>query len=402
MATNRWLNRTSTEVAQVWKGTVTTTTNAHTYILTLTLDDGTTAAITYAVANPPDTTVTLVAAGIIAAWNASTHPAISRITATQDAGQVILTADTAGVPFSVAATGTGTWSGTGNTTANVGIYDYGTARNWSLNAVPISTDNVVISGPASGGECLAIKYGLNQSSVAINAFNVTRDYTADIGRFEDGTGYYLRVDPDSMDYRGASQLALIDIGSANIPPQIEVYGQASTGKHALYIKGSNISTLEVKKGNVGVAMLTGDTATVATVLCSYLENPQSDVDMKIGSGVTLTTLTQSGGKCELGCAATTVSVSADGVLTTVGTGTIATLNVNGKVFPCSTGAITTVNLYAGILDFRPDRSARTVATLNILPRADQGPTIYSHPTITYTNQPIVPTTTGAFRWFTVG
>lgn len=365
MAINRWINNTGAEVAQVWKGTITTTTNGHTYVVTLTMDDASTVAITYVVANPPDTTATLVATGFIAAWNASTHPAVARITATQSGAQVILTADTAGVPFSVAASGTGTWSGTGNTTSNVGNNDYGTASNWSLNTVPASTNDVVIGGPTSG-QSVSILYGLNQSSVDIAAFNVQKDYNGQIGREEDGKSYYLRIDPDTVDYQGSANLAFIDIGSANISPQVECNGSALTGKFALYLKGSNIATLEVRKGKVGIAPLTGETTTVATLLVSFLSNPQGDSDVTVGSGVTLTTLTQSGGKCLLKCAATTVTNYVNTELTTDGSGAITTWNLYGKGYPNSTGTVTTLNLY-GVCDESRDRSSRTISTTNIKP-----------------------------------
>lgn len=368
MALNRWINNTGTEVAQVWKGTITTTTDGHTYSITLTMDDGDTATISYTVVNPPDTTVTLVAAGLVAAWNASTHPAIARITASQNAGQIILTSDTAGVPFVASTGGTGTWSGTGNTTANVGNNDWNTTRNWSLNTVPASTNDVEVGGPTSGVS-VSILYGLNQSSVDIAAFNVRKDYNGQIGREEDGKSYYLRIDPDSVDYQASSNLALIDIGSAAISPQIECNGPPLNGKFALYIKGSAIATLEVKKGKVAVAPLTGETATITTLLVSFVSNAQSDADVTVGSGVTLTTLTQSGGKCLLKCAATTVSTYASAELTTDGSGAITTWHLFGKGYPNSTGTITTLNLY-GVLDESRDRSARTVSTINVKPGAE--------------------------------
>lgn len=402
MAVNYWLNPANTEVAQVKTFTITadSTANDAVWTLTMTLDDGSTATVSYTEDGSP--TVAEIATGLYNAWNASTHPAISRITATNpSSGVVVLTADTAGVPFSVALADTGDGTHTeADTTANVGNNDWGTARNWSLNAVPVATDDIVISAPASGA-CVAIKYGLNQSSVALDEFVVDKSFNADIGRIEDGRVFYLRIDPNSLDYKSSSNFAAIDIGSANISPQIECYGFPATGRHALYLKGSNIATLEVKRGNVGVAPNTGETTTVATLLCSYLENPQSDVTLKVGSGVTLTTLTQSGGNCELGCAATTVSVSEGATLTTVGTGAITTLNVNGTVYPNSTGTITTINLYSGVLDFRRDTSTRTVTTLNILPRQEQGPKIYYRTAVTLTNAPVVPTQTGAFSWQTV-
>lgn len=396
MATVYWRNPANTEVAQVWKGTITTTTNGHTYILTLTLDDGTTAAITYTVVNPPDTTTTLVATGLVTAWNASSNPNVARITASQSSGQVILTADTAGRPFSVAASGTGTWSGTGNTTENVGNNDWNTARNWSGDAVPVNDDDVIIPGAASGNS-VAILYGLNQSSVTLDDVYFQKDYNANIGRIEDGVAYYLRIDPDTLDYRASSSLALLNIGSANISPYIEANGTAGTNKYALYFKGSDIATLEVRKGTVGIAPLPGETATVATLLCSYLTNISSDVTLTVGSGVTLTTLTQSGGTCTLNCAATTVTNSASTTLTTDGSGAITTLNVYGTVYANSTGTVGTTNLY-GTLDLSRDRSSRTFTTVNakvgsVLKRISSGITL------TTLNMPTDP---GSFTYTLVG
>jgi hypothetical protein len=395
MAINRWVNPANTEVAQVWKGTITTTTNGHQYTLTLTMDDSSTVAITYTVVNPPDTTATLVATGLITAWNASAHPAVSRITATQSGAQVILTADTAGVPFSVAASGTGTWSGDGNTTANVGNNDWNTARNWSLNAVPVGTDDVVIAGPSTGSS-VAILYGLNQSAVAIDEFNIQKDYSAQIGRIEDGKFYYLRVDPNSWDHRASSSLALIDIGSANISPYIECNGTALTGKYALYLKGSDIATLEIKKGKVGVAPLTGETTTVATALVAYLTNASSDTDVTIGSGVTLTTLTQSGGVCELRCAATTVTTADGATLTTAGSGAITTWHLYGTGYPNSTGTVTTLNLY-GTADETRGRLARTISTTN----AKAGSTLRRLAIVTHSTMNL-PTDPGTFTYVVAG
>jgi hypothetical protein len=397
MATNYWRNRTggTADTQQVWKGTITTTTNGHTYAVTLTDDKGNTGVVTYEVVNPPDTTVTLVATGFITAWNASTHPLVSKITATQSAGQVILTADTAGVPFTASTSGTGTWSGTGNTTANVGIYDYNTAENWSLNAVPVATNDVVLAGPTSGN-ATAIKYGLNQSGVALEGFYTQQDYNAQIGREEDGVSYYLRIDPNLMDHKASSSLALIDIGSAAIAPYIECNGTAASNKYALYLLGSGITTLEVRKGRVGVAVLPGETSTATTVLCSFLTTLASDVNLTLGSGLTLTTLTQSGGTCTQLCASTTTTNASGTTLTTDGTGAITTLNVYGTTYPNSTGTVTTLNLFGTVNETR-DRSARTISTTNAKP----GSTLYRLAAVTHTTMNL-PTDPGVFTYEVVG
>lgn len=364
MATVYWRNASYTEVAQVVDFTITadSTDNDEVWTLTMTLDDGSTAAVSYTEDGSPTTAE--IAAGLVAAWNASTNPDISRITASNPSASVCrLTSDVAGRPFSVALADTGDGTHTTTTvTANKGVNDWGTAENWSSNAVPVNSDVVIIPGAASGNS-VAILYGLNQSSVTLSDVYVQKDYNANIGRIENGVAYYLRIDPDSLDYRASSGLALINIGSANISPYIEANGTAGTNKHALYIKGSNIATLEIRKGNVGVAPLPGETATVATLLCSYLSNLAADVTLTVGAGVTLTTLTQSGGTCTLNCAATTVTNGAGTSLTTDGTGAITTLHVYGTSYCNSTGTVGTTNLY-GTLDLTRDRSARTFTTVN--------------------------------------
>lgn len=397
MALNRWTNPNNTEVAQVRTFTITadSTSNTAVWTLTVTMDDGSTTTITYTEDGSP--TVAEIATGLYTAWNAGTHPEVLRIQAANPSdGVLTLTARTAGRPFTVTLAdsddGTHTES---NTTANVGNNDYNTARNWSLNTVPASTNDVVIGGPTSG-QSVSILYGLNQSAVDIDEFNVQKDYNGQIGREEDGKSYYLRIDPDSVDYQGASNLALIDIGSANISPQIECNGSPLTGKFALYLKGSNIATLEVRKGKVGVAPLTGETTTVATLLVSFISNPLSDSDVTVGSGVTLTTVTQSGGKLDLRCAATTVTTAANAECTTNGSGAITTWHAYGKIYPNSTGTVTTLNLF-GVCDETRDRSARTISTTNAKP----GSELVRVSNVTHTTMNL-PTDPGLFKYTVVG
>lgn len=380
MANNAWRNSANTAVAQVWKGTITTTTNGHTYSVTITDDDGTTAAITYTVANPPDTTTTLVATGFITAWNASYNPLISRFTASQSSGQVILTADTAGIPATFSTGGTGTWSGTGNTTACVSNNDAGQTTNWQLDAVPTTGDDVLFQNGST-----SLLYGLNLSSAAVADVRVLPSYSGSIGRFTNGLGHYFRIDPDLVRLEGSGTLCMLDIGSAAIAPYIAHTGTPTTGYRAVYIKGSAITTLFIDKGNVGVAVLDGDTATITKIQIGYVSTQASDATVYIGSGVTLTTLDQGGGTCELGCAATTVNLaSGSTLLTTVGSGAITTVNVYGATADLrSTGTITNLNVYGGTVRLDKSRTARTITNTTFYGDC----TVYDGSWITYTNAP---------------
>jgi hypothetical protein len=388
LANNQFRNPANTQVAQIYKATINTTTNGHTYIVTMTDDNGDTAAITYTVVNPPDTTVTLVAAGFIAAWNASVIPLIQKFTATQLAGQVILTAVTAGVPGSFAASGTGTWSGTGNTTENVGNSDYGTARNWQRDAVPVATDDVLFDA-ADSGDSVDLLYGLNQSAVAIADFRVFPGYVGDIGRFEQALGHYLRIDPDLFRHEGGGQLGMFDIGNAAIDVYINSVGRPIRGRYGCYIKGSAIATLRIVRGVVGVAPLDADTAIVTTLELGYVGNQASDAQVVVGLGVTLTTVNQSGGDLELRCAATTVTNGKGSILRTEGSGAFTTINVLGDAILNSSGTITTLNVF-GRCDLTHVRTPRTITTTIMNP----GAYLITGPWITHTNK-IAPASTGA-------
>lgn len=121
-----------------------------------------------------------VAQGLVAAWNASTNPLATGVTATDTtattAGTLTLTADTAGVPFAVtlnAPGGSATFAQTA-TAASYGPNDWNTVANWEEQAIPVANDDVVIQGSNS------ILYGLDQSTPELDSFTV-RSFTGNIG-----------------------------------------------------------------------------------------------------------------------------------------------------------------------------------------------------------------------------
>jgi hypothetical protein len=150
------------------------------FTLTATGEDGSTAAVSFTAAA---TTVASVTAGLVAAWNASTNPLHTPITAADATTSMTLTADVAGVPFSVASTTTD--GGGANTqtlvrsvvTASTGPKDWNTAVNWSDVTVPVSTDTVTLDGRAGN----SIIYGLNQSAVTLASFQHYESMRYDVG-----------------------------------------------------------------------------------------------------------------------------------------------------------------------------------------------------------------------------
>jgi hypothetical protein len=161
----------------------------------------------------------------------------------------------------------------------------------------------------------------------------------------------------------------LDLGSTASTVTIDNTGtNTDTNKPTVRIKANSATTvIRVRKGKVGIAFESGETTTIGSITVSYVSQPSSDADVFIGAGVTLTTLTKTGGDVVLNCAATTVSSSDSGTLITAGSGAITTLNAKGgTVTPNSTGTIGTLNINtAGTVDFTKSAAARTVTTLKL-------------------------------------
>lgn len=226
--------------------------------------------------------------------------------------------------------------------------NYSTGANWSGGSAPSAGDYVRI--PRGTGNITA---GLDQSAVAIGDFIVEDGYTGTIG----SSSGYLIIDPDRFEFSGQGE-AWINIGTAAISPQIWKTAQAAEGYRGLYFKGSAIATLNVVSGQVGVAVVHGETSTITT--CRVVE---AGASVWLGAGVTLTTFEQLDGENILRCAATTVRCHG-GQLTTREIGAITTVTVNGGEFvPNSTGTITTLNLNGGSVDCGQSGAARTITTL---------------------------------------
>jgi len=371
MATIRWIG-TATAVAQVDTLTVGGTIEAtDIFNITVTGRDGATTVVTYTAV---DTVIATVVAGLVSAWNTSTNALCTGITAADTSPTLTLTADTAGVGFSVAVETTEAGGGGADTqtftraatTANAGPNDWSTASNWSTGAVPDGAHDVYVEGAT-------IYYGLDQSgittltslSIATSQIGVNPAY----GRAPN----YLQTKATTVSlgaYTGPStptQLAPINIDTGATESTISVYSSGSnTTLPGVRIKAASASTnINVYKGSVGVAYIDGETSTVGVISCSFDTNRQTDANVYIGAGVTLTTLTKTGGDGVLSCAATTVT-NTNGTLETNGSGAIITLVVKGgTVNPNSTGTITTATLTGGRTIFTTSSAARTVTTITL-------------------------------------
>lgn len=245
--------------------------------------------------------------------------------------------------------------------------DWNVAGNWSPAGVPVNADDVYIENSTQD-----IASTLDQSAVTLDSLNIAQSFTGKIGT----TSAYLQIGATIVrigyHYGPASPAGSgrlkIDLGAA--AAAVTVYNTGSTptetNKPCVRLLANHANTtIEVRKGKVGIAFDTGETTTIASCTVSYVSHKNTDAEVIIGSGVTLTTFEQTGGDNILQCAATTANAEG-GSLLTAGSGAITTLNAkDGDVISNSTGTITTLTITGSNVDLTKSAAARTVTNCTL-------------------------------------
>lgn len=294
-------------------------------------------------------TLATAATAFAAAWNAlsaTAYPEFAEITAAATSGGALtLTADTPGKPFTVTASTTeangdpadAQTFGRSASVANSGPNCADVAANWSGASLPVDADDIII-GPGSS----SILYGLDLNTVTPTSIKISQGFTGRIGlptvnkdlpsapyyeyretylKFGDsGDATNIAVTIGDGEGTGSSRIKL-NTGTSQATISVLNTGQAETvGEQVFYWKGTHASnSLSVSKGNVGVASLPGETATLLTLNVGYRQNVAGDANVVCGSGVTLTdaTIKQTGGNLTLNSATsgTATMTILDGKLT---------------------------------------------------------------------------------------
>jgi hypothetical protein len=335
----------------------------------------------------PSTSGSATATAIVTAWNAlssSLYPEFAQVTASANSADVVLTNDAAGIPFEITAATTESNGGAADsqtfvattTTTATGPYHWDNAANWSGGAVPVNGDVVYIEGTST-----SIRYGLAQSAVTLAALYIEADFTGSIGLPETNTSSSaaypeyrareLAIGATILRVGGGegqgSPLIRLNTGSVQTALTVQRTGSSSeTGVPSLLWKGTNASnTVTVTRGAVGIAYRGTDAATVATLSVGFESGEQTDANVDVGAGTTLTTLAMQGGTVKVGCASTTITKN-NGTLTVLGTGACTTLrNWKGTCNYRSSGTVTNLFCGAASLDFRADMRAKTITNADI-------------------------------------
>jgi len=344
-------------------------------------------------------TVANVTAGLVALLNASTIPEFAEVTWSDETTHIQGTADTAGKPFtatSSATDGGGTDTQTfvqATTTNSSGPNHWDDASNWSDGSVPASSDTVILDiGDVD------ILYGLDQSAVTLTKLVIYQTFTGKIGlpvNNTDGNQYaeyrdqYLKIGSTTTEIgRGdGAGSKRIKLDNSNIQTSLTVFNSGSrieSGIPAILWKGTHASNVvNLIRGDMGAAILSGETATIATFRISYDKNQGGDAKYRGGSGVTMTTVKQSGGVAEIE-SDTTLIDSTGGSVRLMGSSTHAQINADGgEVVYISDGTLTQGRVgRGGVLDCSRDLRPRTFTDLEL----SEGAT-YLDPfkTVTHTN-----------------
>jgi hypothetical protein len=218
--------------------------------------------------------------------------------------------------------------------------------------VPVATDHVRIA--AGSGNIT----GVDQSSVAVGDFIVEDGYTGTIG----SVAMPLIIDPDRFEWSGTGR-SYIDLYTANIAPDVIKTGAGGAGLMGLYLTGTNLTTLTVYAGTVGLGWLHGMTSTAVTVRALG-----TSAAVYVGKNVTLTTgYSSKGGKLYINCAATTIN-AVGGTLKTEEQGAVTSINVyaGAAVILNSTGTVGTLTLkpgYTGTTDLTQSAESRTYSSI---------------------------------------
>lgn len=336
----------------------------------------------------------------------SIWPEFVEIALTNDGSvTLIATAVTPGIPFTMTLS-TNSVSGTigapAATVANSGPDNYTSVANWATGSLPASGDDVTMGLPGT-----AIRYGLSQSAVVLNSLTFIGPMTIGLPQVNSSGYYEYRPTYLALASATITFLPNVSTGSCffqldpgNHATAINVFGMGTPGgnnsgansTYALALRGAAANyTLTIQQGVVGVAINTGESATLPTVHVGYESNVNSDVTLVLGAGCTTTTITQLGGSVTANSSVTTWTVSA-GTATVAAAATVTTLTAfpsaqqTSYVSYQSTGTVTT--LVAGP---RATLDAQTVG----LPRTITNSTFYAgstlldgNTTITFTNKPL--------------
>jgi hypothetical protein len=300
-------------------------------------------------------------------------PQFSEITASVSGSVVTFTTNQSspyawliGKPFSMTTGDTGTTAGNGTATFAAGTTGTSQAHwdqpdNWSANTVPVDGDTVIFDAGSVdlrwnmtaaiqvAGLTKYKSYTGNVGLLPFNADNSSKNYsefrTPTYLTFDDDAGTAATVVNLETGEGQGSGLFMLDTGAGETT--LNLFGKGNrlnTNIPCILWKGSVGTAINNLAGDLGIAFLANETATVTTLRNG--DGPTSQAKTICGSGLTLTTAICNGGTLSTNSAITTANMY--GGAWQHNSGTITALNVYGGAFyPIGGATITTLTIGSG-------------------------------------------------------
>lgn len=343
-------------------------------------------------------TVANVTAGIVAAWNASTIPEFVEVTASDSTTHVTLTADTAGVPFTVTSSSTGDGAPAdtftqATSTAATGPNHWDEADNWVGGVAPVNADDVYLV------DCdVDILYGIDQNAVALTSLNISMSFTGKIGLpRENANGYYeyretylkISATTANLGYGEGAGSQRVKLNTGTVQTALNILDSGSPEddelETILWVGTHAANAVTISKGSLGIAIFAGEVATVTPLKVGYRDAVTGDAVVRCGVGVTLTDIDQAGGELHVDSNFTTHDMT-DGefIFGAQGSPTAGTIGADGGAVRYRSAGTLTAGKFGpdATIDFRQDMRPRTVTDLELHKDAS-----YYDPfgTVTHTN-----------------
>lgn len=313
-----------------------------------------------------NTDVNTTASDLCTALQNSDYPEFQEITWSVSTDTITGTANVAGKPFAAVSSksgGTGTIGAVTTTTASSGPEDllvtdnYYNASAGTTGALPSAGDTLVFENLQTYGA----KYNLDALNAIALAKVIFRNCSVDFG-LPAHTGLYWEYRKTYLELNSAivefdcpdCGLARINSLTAQVAFTVRGTGPSKIpGLETLLWTGTHASNVVyVDRGSVGIAVLTNESATIATLYQGYVSQPDSDAVVRVGANgnaVTLGAVNRIGGTMELYVASMTGAITQReraGTLTMRGgSGTFPTITAHsGDVLWLGQGTITDMTL----------------------------------------------------------
>ena len=257
--------------------------------------------------------------------------------------------------------------------------DFSNTANWSAAFVPVTGDSIVVSASASYG----MTTNLDRSADAPTAnglnivdFKIEKGFAYNIGSLT----LPLRLTADKFTDLGNGEVYFCtDTGAANLDTDRVIIDKDDISKLVYLIfpgdfgaSDSTFTLIEVVRGaNVNIGSgVSGDGAGTLWISPRFSD---TDVFVTINYSASVTNTYMNGGELKLtssGGALTTLNLGGGSVDFRLGT--IATLNQAGGVIqhncPTASGSITTYNAFGGFLDSRQTAGTKVISLMNRVPQ----------------------------------